>query len=72
MLAPLLHIVDTQDVHGDMINKSFEHLKYVPIQITNFDTVEIDIRNGFGESVAFESGSLEVTLHFRRATNSYI
>ena len=70
-LAPLLRIVDTQGIHGDMINKSFEHLKYVPIQIKNFDTIELDIRDGYGEPVAFESGSLEVTLHFRRAENPY-
>jgi hypothetical protein len=69
--APLLRIVDAGGEHGEMLYKSFDNLLYMPLQKKNFDSIEIDIRNSFGEPIAFESGQLVATLHFRRAVNPY-
>ena len=69
--APLLTIVETPGKYGDVIQKSFKPLRYMRVQKTCFDTIEIDIRNVFGESVPFKSGIVVVMLHFRRALSPY-
>jgi hypothetical protein len=69
--APLLRIVDTAGNQGEMIYKTFHDPRYVPLQRKSFDSIEIDIRDGYGEPMAFESGQLIVTLHFRLAKNPY-
>jgi hypothetical protein len=69
--APLLRIVDTHGINGDMQYRSFEHPRYVPLQKKHFDSVEIDIRDSFGAPIPFESGQVIVTLHFRLAKNPY-
>mgnify|MGYP003401617484 FL=1 len=66
--APLLRIVETAGKFGDVIHQSFKMLRYIPLRKKSFDTIELDIRDVFGEPVSFESGILVVTLHFRRAS----
>ena len=70
-MAPLLRIVDVDGEHGRTIHKHYDNPRYVPVQKRNFSSLEIDIRTNTGEVVPFESGPLVVTLHFRRARNSY-
>ena len=70
-LAPLLRIVDINGAFGTTIHRNYERPRYVPLQKLNFESLEIDIRDAFGEPVPFESGSLIVTLHFRRARSTY-
>lgn len=70
-LAPLLRIVDVEGEHGTTIVKEYEHPRYVPVQKKNFASLEIDIRTNTGDPMPFETGPLVVTLHFRRARNSY-
>ena len=65
--APLLHIVSAAGSNGDIITKTFEEPVYVPLQKKNFDSIEIDIRDDLGRSIAFENGRVILTLHFRRA-----
>jgi hypothetical protein len=69
--APLLCVVDTKGIHGETITKSFKHLKYVPLQIKQFDSIELNISDAFGVLIPFESGSLTTTLHFRKTVNPY-
>jgi hypothetical protein len=69
--APLLRIVETKGANGEVQHRSFDHLRYVPIQKKQFDTIEIDIRNGFGEKMPFEGGQVTATLHFRLARSPY-
>ena len=68
MQAPLLRIVPAGGKFGDVVHQSFETLRYIPLRKKSFDTIELDIRDVFGEPVSFESGILVVTLHFRRAS----
>jgi len=68
--VPLLRIVSIPDQkHGAIISKIYEHIRYVPLQKKHFDSIEIDIRDSYGEKIAFENGVVIVTLHFRRVHN---
>jgi hypothetical protein len=71
-LVPLLRIVTVpEQKHGTMVNVIYENIRYVPLQKKHFDSIEIDIRDCFGEKIAFENGQLVATLHFRRSRNPY-
>ena len=69
--APLLRIVDIDGAIGSMQVRRYERPRYVPIQLKQFDSIQIVIRDDLGEPVSFEFGKLMVTLHFRRAQNQY-
>ena len=69
--APLLRTVDASGKNGEIIHRTFDQLRYIPLQKKNFDTIEILIRDDLGQPVAFESGKLVVTLHFREAKSKY-
>ena len=69
--APLLRTIDIPSIHGTIIHKHFNQPRYVPLRRSTFESLEIDIRDAFGEPIPFESGSVIVTLHFRRVKSSY-
>lgn len=67
--TPLLRIVPvdyTNYIYGSTQTKSFSPPIYIPLQRTEFNTIEIDIRTDTGKPVPFESGPLTVILHFKR------
>lgn len=70
-MAPLLRIVEVGGVAGEMMHLQYDQPRYVPLQKKTFDSIEIDIRDDAGDSIPFDSGKLIVTLHFRRAKDSY-
>lgn len=67
--TPLLRVVPL-DVgnytYGCMKIKCFSPQRYIPLLHRGFQTIEIDIRDEFGEPIPFECGTLTVTLQFRR------
>ena len=69
--APLLRIVEIGGQKGEMVHIQYDQPRYVPLQKKEFDSIEIDIRDDLGEKISFDSGKLIVTLHFRRAKESY-
>lgn len=69
--APLLRIVDINGQSGAMIHKYFEKPRYVPLQKKHFGSLEIHIRDSFGDKIPFESGTIIVTLHFRKTKGNY-
>jgi len=69
--APLLRIINVDKEQGQILQQIFEKPRFLPIQKKSFDTVEIDIRNDFGDPMPFESGKVIATLHFRRVKNNY-
>jgi len=69
--APLLRIVEVYGPHGEMTHLQYDRPRYVPLQKKEFDSIEIDIRDDHGETIAFDSGKLIVTLHFRKAKEAY-
>lgn len=69
--SPLLRIVPVEThgenyVYGANQVKHFSPPHYIPLRQTNFRRIEIDIKDELGKRVPFESGTLTVTLHFRR------
>ena len=57
--------------HGEPVTKSFDHLQYLDLKLPEFEMIHVYIRNEIGEPVLFESGSLSITLHFRRKRPYY-
>lgn len=51
---------------GELQNMVFGTPNYIPLLTNSFRTIEIDIRDRFGESLAFEAGRSSAILHFRR------
>ena len=65
-MVPLLRVVP---IHGDRdqhVRESFQQLQYVPLNLRSFQSVEVDIRNEFGQDMPFHSGEVLLVLHFRR------
>ena len=52
--APLLRVVDAAGNFGDLIHWLYTTPHYVPVSRTEFNTMEIDIKNDFERSVPFE------------------
>lgn len=67
--TPLLRIVpvdNTNYIYGSIQTKAFSPPIYLPLLRTEFSTIEIDIRTDTGDPIPFQSGTLTVTLHFKR------
>lgn len=65
--VPLLRIVPVPEEPMTNIVKTYEHIQYVPMRGGSIQSVEIDIRDNFGDPVPFESGKVVVILHMRKA-----
>lgn len=69
-LAPLLRNVSvgksSELKARDPAVNIFTHPHYVPVLKREFQTIEIDIRDGLGYPVPFSNGPLTVKLHFRK------
>lgn len=69
--APLLRVVQAcgkrHSIQGESEIITFSPPHYLPLLLTNFRTIEMDIRDHAGRTVPFANGTLTVTLHFRRA-----
>lgn len=67
--TPLLAVVPVESNkfdYGSMRLRTFPVPKYVKLLKTNFETIEIDIRDETGKFIPFDYGTLTVTLHFKR------
>jgi hypothetical protein len=70
--VPLLRVVDMESPFRSIVHKNFDRPRYIALRKTNFESLEIDIRDSIGRAIPFESGTVIVTLHFRRANSSYL
>ncbi len=70
-VAPLLRIIDASGKNGELIHRTYEEPRYVPLQKKEFDTIEIDLRTDWGAPILFENGKVVCILHFRKATSQY-
>ena len=66
--SPLLRNVEIEGRFGEVIHHSYAMPNYVPLRKKSFDSIEIDIKDVFGNPVSFENGTVVVTLHFRSAS----
>ena len=71
-LAPLLRTVVVRGKHGDQISEKYINPMYLPVQKKSFDSIEINIMTDTGDAVPFVDGPSTVTLHFRRASDTYL
>ncbi len=65
-LVPLLRIVPVQGTNGKMVATTYENVQYAPVQVKQFQTIDVYIRDDTGQPVSFERGKVVVTLHLRR------
>ena len=52
--------------YGNFQVKNFSPPMYLPVLLSSFRNIEIDIRDQFGKPIPFDYGTLTVTLHFKR------
>lgn len=72
VMAPLLRIVTVEKssyMFSDQKNCIFSKPHYVPVLLTDFSNIEIDIRLDTGNVVPFQFGTSCVKLHFRKINN---
>ena len=53
--------------YGSFQVKNFSPPMYLPVLLSAFRNIEIDIRDQFGKPIPFDYGTLTVTLHFKRS-----
>ena len=71
VVVPVLGTVTVKGEHVSYVSKNFERPHYVPLNKKIFDTISINIRDKAGDLVAFEHGTVIVTLHFRCSKTQY-
>lgn len=71
-VAPLLRIVPTSGIYGDMVGLSFNKLHYVPLRFNQISTIGLNISSDTGETIQFDYGKTIVKLHFRPRRLSYL
>lgn len=52
--------------YGRVMSANFSRPVYIPLLTTSFQTIEIDLRNQYGEPVPFDFGTSTFTLHFKQ------
>ena len=68
-LKPLLRTVPVAEGQlGTTVHKEFISPHYIGLLSREFDTIEIEVRNDFGDLIDFQFGKVIVKLHFRRKT----
>ena len=70
-MAPLLRIIPIKDHKEHVVYHTFDKPHYVPLSRPQFNTVEVLLTNDTGKTIAFSSGSVIATLHFRRTRPDY-
>ena len=69
-LVPLLKSIpmtNKQEGDDDYLTVEFDHLQWVPVKLTTFDEILIELRRDDGTLVPFERGVVSATLVLRRA-----
>lgn len=64
-LVPLLRVVNLSGIKNEIVNQTFRPY-YKPVAKFDFDTIEIQLSNEYGEELEFEKGECIITLHFRK------
>lgn len=64
--APLLRVVPARSESSDEIVKQYDRPLYFPLKNKFLETILIELRTGFGETITFTSGKTHVVLSFRR------
>jgi hypothetical protein len=65
-MAPLLRVVPVEGNPDDVVSRVYNLPHYVPVQKTDFDSVEINIKDDLNQPVKFLYGKVIVKLHFKK------
>jgi hypothetical protein len=65
-MAPLLRVITHEGTHGQITNRTFLHLQYVPVTFDYIEFAHMYILNESGLPPPLTVGSFSATLHFRR------
>lgn len=69
--APLLRIVNARGSSREVVHLAYHKPRYLPLQKKHFDSIEIDIRDCFGDPIPFVNGQVVAILEFNRTRNPY-
>jgi len=66
--APLLRTIPlySGDAFGDHVEYEPNTREYNPVLYKEFDHIEVDLKNDQNETIAFKTGKVYITLHFRK------
>ena len=64
--AQLLRTIATEGKFGDIIEKSFPDRQYIPVRLSEFDTVAIWLADDAGKPIEFTAGQVLIQLHLKK------
>ena len=65
--APLLHTVHLEiDDKMETLHKNYASIHYFPVRTLEFDTIEVQLCNVYGDNMVFYCGESAIVLHFRK------
>ncbi len=65
-LAPLLRVVPVEGRQDQVVCRTYQTPHYLPLQKTEFSSVEISIKDDQNRPVPFSSGKVVIKLHFKK------
>ncbi len=72
-LAPLLRTVEVDHTTiGGMVCRTYNSPHYVPVRLSEIETIRIDLRLDSGQLLPFESGQVICKVHFRVKRSPYL
>ncbi len=72
VLAPLLRVVPVEGHTDDVICRTYNLLHYLPVDVSEFGSVELSIKDDRNQFVPFLYGKVIVKLHFRKKKTFFI
>ena len=69
--APLLRTVavSSNDKFGEFIQYEPNEREYIPLIYSEFDTIEVDVKDDFNRTIDFKFGKVYLSLHFRKVNH---
>ena len=65
--APLLRTVHLEiDNKMETLHKNYTSIHYFPVRTSEFDTIEVQLCNVYGDDMVFYGGESAIVLHFRK------
>ena len=65
--APLLRTIHLEiDDKMETLHKNYTSIHYFPVRTSEFDTIEVQLCNVYGDDMVFYGGESAIVLHFRK------
>ena len=67
MFAPIVRVVGLQDKpKNETIHREFTVPHYLPLRLSSFNEVEVNLTDGMGNSMKFNQGNTVAVFHFKK------